>query len=347
MFNLQQAGIAFILALVGFATTNACHSASKVTATGASAESASQYSWAKVADAAAFPGGYNFPVFVMQNEMWAFHPQGNWRSPDGKTWTKSELPLTGLNSAYQKYVQLGDSVYALGAMEGNYLNMRLSSRIMRTKDFKRWEVLAEETNLPARVFYGALVFDNKIWLMGGFDGQTYYNDVWNSTDGVRWTRVSERAAWSERNISGATVVFKDRMWIIGGGVIDGTPMKNEKAGSEIWSSADGVNWVRESESIKPAWGGSPVVFDGKLWLVGANRDGSFTRAVLSTNDGVTWREETAPWSPRGAAAVWVFDNKLYMTGGKYSETVNNQLKFVYRNDVWSMTAASRNVALLR
>jgi hypothetical protein len=84
-----------------------------------------------------------------------------------------------------------------------------------------------------------------------------------------------------------------------------------------------------------------VVYDDKLWLVGANRDGGFSRAVLVTNDGVSWKEETAPWSPRGGVATWVFDDKLYMTGGKYSVTEDGQLKFIYSNDVWYM-APSRN-----
>src|SRR5205823_4529508 len=103
-------------------------------------KTAGQYSWTKVTDKAAFPGSYNFPVFTVRNQMWAFHPQGNWSSTDGRTWTKSELPASGLNSGYQKYVQFNDAVYALGTMEGDYTNLHVGSRIARTIDFKRWEL---------------------------------------------------------------------------------------------------------------------------------------------------------------------------------------------------------------
>lgn len=48
-------------------------------------------------------------------------------------------------------------------------------------------------------------------------------------------------------------------------------------------------------------------------------------------------EDSAPWSPRGAPAVWVFDNKLFMAGGKYSVVENGTQRFIYRNDVWSMS----------
>lgn len=337
MFITKGTLLALAVTLIACASVQACTSTASNFSNAAASESKGQYAWSKVSDGAAFPGGYNFPVFTMRGEMWAFHHDGSWSSRDGRTWTKSELPVAGLNSGYQKYVQFRDAVYALGTMEGNYTEMRLGSRIARTADFKRWEVLAETSQLPPRVFYGAVVFQNKIWLMGGFDGQRYYNDVWNSVDGVQWTKVAEAAGWSPRNV-GAAVVFKDRIWMIGGGFIDGTP-GGESAGTEVWSSADGTNWTRATDHMARQWGASPVVYDGKLWLVGANREGGFSRAVLMTEDGVNWKEETALWSPRGGVATWVFDNKLYMTGGKYSVTENGQLKFIYSNDVWYMTAS--------
>lgn len=306
------------------------------------AESASQHSWTRVTEEAAFPGAYNFPVFNVRGRMWAFHPAGNWSSDDARTWTKSELPASGLNSGYQKYVQFKDAVYALGTMQGNYTNMRLNSRIQRTSDFKRWETITETSELPARVFYGAVVFDEKIWLFGGYDGKEYYNDVWNSADAVHWTRIAKETQWSPRIVNTA-VVFKNRIWIIGGGLIDGTP-SDEHEGKEVWSSGDGINWTRATDRMAKLWGSSPVVYGGRLWLVGANRDGNFTRAVLVTNDGINWEEETAPWSPRGAAATWVFDDKLYMTGGKYSVTENGTTKFIYSNDVWYMMARAARVS---
>jgi hypothetical protein len=324
-----------MLTLVACLSANACSVGKTNNPPSSTSSESVQYSWTKVTDGAAFPGAYNFPVFTARNQMWAFHSRGNWYSRDGRNWTKSQLPVSGLNSGYQRYVQFNGAVYALGTMEGNYTNIRLSSRIARTSDFKRWEVLAETSELPARVFYGAVVFTGKIWLMGGFDGKNYFNDVWNSTDGVHWTRVVEHAAWSQRSMPTA-VVFNNRIWVIGGGVIDGMPKINEREDSEIWSTSDGVSWTRVTNQLRTYGQGAPIVFDGKLWLIGANRDGYFARSSLVTEDGVTWKEESAPWSPRGGVAAWIFDNKLYMTGGKYSVTENGNIRFIYSNDVWYM-----------
>ena len=297
----------------------------------------SGYVWNEVTSKAAYPPGYNYPVFVMNGEMRAL-TNGGWVSKDGKNWMQTNLPTVGLNSAYQKYVQFKDAIYALGAMRGNYLNMKLTSKISRTRDFKTWETLAEKSNLPARVFYGAFVFKDKIWLIGGWDGKNYYNDVWNSRDGVNWTRIAEKTAWTPRTAR-VVFVFKDRIWLLGGGVIDGEKMDNPNAGKEVWSSVDGINWMEVKINSPRQIGGTPAVFDNKLWLVGGNRnDGNFSSAVFVSEDGVNWQEQSAPWSPRGAVAAWVFDDKLFMTGGKYSYTEpNGEIKFVYSNDVWAMS----------
>jgi hypothetical protein len=303
--------------------------------TGAADRAPAEYTWTRIADSAAFPGAYNFPVFVVGKEMWAFHSEGNWSSTDAKTWVRSSLPKSGLNAGYQKYVLFQGAVYALGTMTGNYLDLHLTSRIARTRDFRTWEVVAAQSDLPPRVFYGAVVHDGAIWLMGGFDGTHYYNDVWRSADAVHWTRVTEHAGWSARDVDLA-VEFKGRLWVIGGGVIDGQRDPNPSSKRETWSSTDGVHWDKAPDRDGNAWGGMPAVFDGQLWLVGANRNSTFAPSTLVSDDAITWREQGAPWPPRGAPAVWVFDGKLYMTGGKYSVMENGAPRFIYRNDVWAL-----------
>jgi hypothetical protein len=294
------------------------------------------YVWNEVTSKAAFPQGYNYPVFVINEKMFAVQ-NGGWLSADGKNWRKTDLPESGLNSGYQDYVQFKGAIYALGTMQGNYMNMQLSSKIARTSDFKTWETLGEKSNLPERIFYGATVFRDKIWLVGGYDGKNYYNDAWNSADGVKWNRVAEKTAWSPRLV-GTIVQFKNRLWIFGGGVIDGEKEINPDSNKEVWSSEDGVNWMQEKMKTERGGGGTPIVFDNKLWFVGVNRnDGNFDNAISVSADGVTWETQSAPWSPRGGVVVWIFGGKLFMTGGKYSYLKNGEPVFIYSNDVWAMS----------
>lgn len=293
------------------------------------------YEWSNVTTAAQFPEGYNYPVFVFGDWMVALN-NGAWISNDGKKWVKTDLPDSGLNSAYQNYVQFNGAVYALGSMTGNYKGFTISTTIKRTRDFRKWETVAEKSNLPQRIFYGAAVFDNKIWMVGGFDGKHYYNDVWNSRDGVKWECVKASASWSPRTTRIA--VFKNKLWLLGGGVIDGEKPDNPNSYRELWSSEDGVNWAEVKVIPKQKkWRGTPAVFDDKLWLIGTNHNGGSPIALWVSEDGITWDEMSAPWSGRGAVAAWVVGDRLYITGGKASHTENGEIKFVYSNDVWAMS----------
>lgn len=326
--------------LIGLMTANSCNMDNGATVSSQTVnESSRRYVWTKVTEQAAYPPSYNFPVYVANNRMWAFHQQGIWDSADGKTWTKSKLPAIRRDAYETRYVQFRDAVYALGENRGNYLDIKFGSKIRRTTDFQKWETLAEESNFPSRIFYSLLVFNDKLWLLAGYDGKNYYNDVWNSADGVTWARVTEHAAWSPR-MDAMVVAFKNRIYLGGGGVIDGTPNDNPDSSKEVWSSADGINWTKTAGNLKKLDGGSAIVFDGKVWFVGPNRnDGVFGRATLSTDDFVNWKEESAPWSPRRGTAAWIFDGKLYMTGGKYSVTENGNIRYIYSNDVWYLSAS--------
>ncbi|MGD9588479.1 MAG: hypothetical protein AB7Q37_04640 [Pyrinomonadaceae bacterium] len=297
-------------------------------------EGVQDYKWERVTSAAPYQQGYNYPVFVLGDKMVALN-NGAWLSKDGRNWTKSGLPDSGLNSALLKYVQFDNSIVALGSMTGSYEKFTIYPRILRTRDLEKWEVIGEKSNLPQRIFYSVAVFERKIWMFGGYDGENYHNDVWNSADGVNWSLVTRSAPWSPR-IRPVVVVFKGEIWLLGGGVIDGHERKNPSSEKEAWVSRDGKIWRRANPDLKRKWRGTPVVFDDKLWLVGANRGGTFESAVWVTENGSNWTELTAPWSPRGAVAAWVFENKLFMTGGKSSHEKDGDIRFVYSNDVWAM-----------
>ncbi|MCY7352203.1 MAG: hypothetical protein LH606_16315 [Cytophagaceae bacterium] len=290
----------------------------------------SPYAWQQLTPKAAFPGAYSFDLFA--TTTYAFHPEGIWRSADGRNWEKTPLPNVLGNLAFADYIQFNGNMYALGTATGNIETYHQTSRISKTSDFKTWTTLAEKSALPKLIFYKTAVFKNKIWLMGGFDGKHHTNEVWNSTNGVHWNQVTPHAAWSARN-PGGLVVFQNRIYLLGGGEIDKSNF------NDVWSSENGVDWQLETARMHPTsfWGYKPVVFDGQLWLLGCNRSGDFTSEVLRSADGKTWRAERAAWSPRGAVAASVFKNDLLLTGGKFSVNVGGELQFDSRNDVWQLS----------
>ena len=69
----------------------------------------------------------------------------------------------------------------------------------------------------------------------------------------------------EQALAPSTVVFQDKLWVIGG---YHSGWKND-----AWSSVDGSNWIQESSQVWPSGGAetAAIAFDGKLWVLAAGR----------------------------------------------------------------------------
>ena len=77
-----------------------------------------------------------------------------------------------------------------------------------------WELVTSSAPWGNRREHSVLAYNDKLWLMGGYTGDcnTWYNDVWYSTDGENWTKATSNAGWSGRGDL-ATVVFDNKMWV--------------------------------------------------------------------------------------------------------------------------------------
>lgn len=62
----------------------------------------------------------------------------------------------------------------------------------------------------------SVVFNDKIWVVGGWDGISRKNDVWSSPVGVTWTQVTTSAPFLGRTAH-TSLVFDNKIWVIGGG----------------------------------------------------------------------------------------------------------------------------------
>ena len=189
-----------------------------------------------------------------------------------------------------------------------------------------WTQATANAGWSARNAHTSVVFDNKMWVMGGHDG-SFKRDVWYSTDGVNWTQATANAGWIARSRH-TSVVFDNKMWVMGGS--DGGSGKND-----VWYSTDGVNWTQATGSAgwSARYGHTSVVFDNKICLMGG-WDGSRRNDVWYSSDGVNWTQATANagWSARYRHTSVVFDNKIWVMGGYYSSGSP-----FYRNDVWYST----------
>ncbi len=203
----------------------------------------------------------------------------------------------------------------------------------------------KHSDLPMTV-----VFNDRMWLMGGWyngrlPGHGASNEVWSSTDGVNWEQATEQAGWSPRLAAGA-VVFKGRMWILGGTEDyyfgDDTSLKND-----VWSSADGKDWRREIAQRPLVAAGLPRGRRPRRQDLGARRrqlrpavPGPERRLELvrrrDTGSAVT---EHAPWTPRIWFSAVVYRDRIWVLGGWSNNPSKNWGDVWYSRDGKSWDAA--------
>ena len=141
------------------------------------------------------------------------------------------------------------------------------------------------------------------------------------------------APWEHSDLSPA-MVFKERIWFMGGRKLPGAENSNK-----VWSSTDGARWRLETDN--PGWSprvaSSFAVFKGRMWLLGGTENfydhsGAMVKNdIWSSADGRRWRLEvaSAPWSKRAHAQAVVFEGKLWLMGGGLWHP-----QHVALNDVW-------------
>ena len=322
------------------------------------------YRWINVTNTAAYAPRDGAGALVFNGRMWllgGWNPGDKthfpkicnnevWSSTDGAAW-RLEKPNTFLPDGYDPladwegrhtagYVVYRDKMWIVGGdvNQGHY-----HFDVWNSADGRTWTHVNQGRELPwgPRALHHTLVFEDKIWIMGGQTvpqfapaEEVFYRDIWNTSDGVNWKQVAPKEPyWTPRGMIGGNVVFKDRIWILGGGTYDTPQTPKREFHNDVWSSPDGVNWTRHVESTPwaPRQYHEVGVFDNRIWVLeGYNRESGNRNDVWYSADGIDWRELTnTPWNPRHAASLFVHDNALWMVAG------NNMQK-----DVWKLLRTS-------
>ena len=175
--------------------------------------------------------------------------------------------------------------------------------------------------------HAAVVFNNEVWVMGGYTNTGIKGDVWRSSDGTVWTQAVS-SAWSAR-AGLASAVFNGKIWIMGGQDI------NYNMFNDVWSSPDGVNWTRETSSAawNPRSAFSCTVYNGEMWITGGRDNSTVFGDVWHSSDGINWIQQTdSPgWAPRANHTSLSYNGYLWVMGGSNA----SGSRF---NDVWRMAS---------
>jgi N-acetylneuraminic acid mutarotase len=257
-----------------------------------------------------------------------------WHSPDGINWTRLTPNAFAARQQHAAFV-LNNRLWVFGGQTVNPAGFPgpPPKDAWSTTDGVTWAQQALDTEIDFSWLQGVVQQTDRVTLIGGVL-RAYSNKVWQTTNGESWTELAPFDF--APNLLSRGAVFKDAMWLIGGGRLDGLDT------NEIWRSSDGLTWSRVNTAgqiFSPRDSHRVLVFNERLWVIGGwdffTAEGgteTFNNEVWSSADGVTWTKHTpsgAIFSPRAGHGAVVFNGRMWVVGGAGG---NGDLRF---NDVWS------------
>jgi hypothetical protein len=230
--------------------------------------------WDKEQSDAAWGERYNAKQVVFKNRIWALggtqvsndvFRNDVWSSKDGKSWTLATAHAGWSARGWHTALVFNDKIWVLGGTDNwgeDGKNASVLNDVWCSSDGVEWTRVVEHAPWPARSRHVSVVFDNKMWVIGG----TKRNDVWYSTDGKDWKQATANAGWPLRAAYGGQV-FDQKLWIFGGDGDNGWM-------NDVWYSADGANWTMLNAHAP--WTARTTefsaVFDGKMWIFAGKSD---------------------------------------------------------------------------
>jgi hypothetical protein len=233
-----------------------------------------------------------------------------------------------------------DRLWVLGGWFNSY--QPAPRDVWSSADGKSWTLVSKEAPWKHSDLAMSLVFNDRMWMMGGwFNGRlpdhSASSAVWSSQDGEKWEQVTAKAGWSPRIGSGA-VVFKGKMWILGG--TEDYYFGTEKSlKNDVWCSSDGKEWKAATENAgwRPRAYHQAVVLNDKMYVFGGGNyvPGYYAmNDVWSSSDGAKWEQVTdqAPWSPRLWFSAVVYRDRMWVLGGWSNNPSKNWQDSWYSRD---------------
>lgn len=177
----------------------------------------------------------------------------------------------------------------------------------------------------ARRYFGHCMHNGKIYLSGGLSGSTiltFYDDVWESADGLTWIQKVTHAEFGLR-ARHEMVSDGTRLYVMFGR--NSAPTGSPYLATIFHSNDNGATWFLTTQN--PATGssvpgereGTAVVrLAGIFYCFGGNAGADYLRDVYSGTGTtvITWtRLADAPWEGRYLHRPAVFNSKIWLSGG--------------------------------
>jgi len=289
-----------------------------------------------VTASANFSGRRDHTTTVFNDKLWVIGGMDNgfnhlndvWYSNDGISWIEATNSAAFPGRRGHTTIVFDDKLWVIGGVNNiNPTSTYFEDSVWYSADGVNWIETTSSQEFLERGFHDTVVFDNKIWLIGGNQNDFFFrSDVWYSSNGINWTEATADADFVGR-IDHSVEVFENKLWVIAGRAINGVLTNN------VWYSNDGVNWIQTSPEAQftKRQAHTSVVFGNKLWIMGGRDiNGVLPKEVWYSSDGITWTQlpSSGEYPGKMGHTTSIFNDQMWVVGGYDSATAN------YSNNIW-------------
>jgi hypothetical protein len=296
--------------------------------------------WTLATGNAQFGARALFAYAVYDDKLWVIGGRNNllslvvkndvWYSADGVDWVLATGNAQFGNREGATSLSFDNKIWVIGGIDTEPYPNTYYNDVWYSADGVDWVLATGNAQFPARTYFASTVFDNKMWVIGGFNVNVggYLNDVWYSADGVDWYPSTQNAQFPARSFS-STIVYDNKIWIAFGSSASGFL-------HDVWYTKNGYEWItttRNAEFGKRDAGNFININNNNLCIiagygdVGAEFDEVMGDVWYSTG-GQVWTSGVEGYKKRQEGAACIFDNNIYVFGG-YNNATDELL-----NDVW-------------
>jgi len=157
-----------------------------------------------------------------------------WYSSDGKNWEIATKSAEWSPRWDFSATAFDNKLWIAGGMA---FGDEIFKDVWSSEDGVTWRLVNEKPEFGLRQGLSLVGYKEKLWVLSRLNIPLYgngVNDVWYSSDGKNWEKTKEDPLWTGRE-DGGVVVFKDKIWIIGG--MD----KNWKWMNDVWYSTSNLD----------------------------------------------------------------------------------------------------------
>jgi N-acetylneuraminic acid mutarotase len=176
-----------------------------------------------------------------------------------------------------------------------------------------------------RYFTTSCVHNGKILIAGGQDnpsGTTMFTDIWETADGVTFTKLCDLPAALTHFSSGVIYSFNNKLYLVGGSKYAGGSNTDINNHTYV-SDNNGTTWASLGTVPIPMTGifQNGCVWDDKMWYLCGSQSGINIKGLYHSTDGITWTPFYDAPSARHATGMTVHNDKLiFFTGNFWNDS---------------------------